>query len=102
MHLTGKCEIDILKEKYEFMTNQFSTEALLKVYEEMLLLRRFEEKAGQLYGMGMIGGFCICILDKKLLQWELNMLLIKKMLLLQAIEITDQFLQRFLPRISNG
>ncbi len=27
-------------------------------YEEMLLIRRFEEKAGQLYGMGKIGGFC--------------------------------------------
>lgn len=31
---------------------------LLKMYEEMLLIRRFEEKAGQLYGMGLIGGFC--------------------------------------------
>ncbi len=31
---------------------------LLKAYEEMLLIRRFEEKAGQLYGMGQIGGFC--------------------------------------------
>ena len=32
--------------------------ALLKMYEDMLLIRRFEEKAGQLYGMGLIGGFC--------------------------------------------
>lgn len=31
---------------------------LLKCYREMLLIRRFEEKAGQLYGMGLIGGFC--------------------------------------------
>lgn len=38
--------------------NHFNTEKLLQVYEKMLLLRRFEEKAGQLYGMGMIGGFC--------------------------------------------
>ncbi|MFZ9200613.1 MAG: pyruvate dehydrogenase (acetyl-transferring) E1 component subunit alpha, partial [Paracoccaceae bacterium] len=30
----------------------------LKYYREMLLIRRFEEKAGQLYGMGLIGGFC--------------------------------------------
>ncbi len=29
-----------------------------KLYREMLLIRRFEEKAGQLYGMGLIGGFC--------------------------------------------
>jgi pyruvate dehydrogenase E1 component alpha subunit len=30
----------------------------LHAYREMLLIRRFEEKAGQLYGMGYIGGFC--------------------------------------------
>ena len=29
-----------------------------KLYADMLLIRRFEEKAGQLYGMGLIGGFC--------------------------------------------
>jgi len=31
---------------------------LLKYYREMLLIRRFEERAGQMYGMGLIGGFC--------------------------------------------
>ena len=31
---------------------------LLLFYRDMLLIRRFEEKAGQLYGMGLIGGFC--------------------------------------------
>lgn len=31
---------------------------LLDYYRDMLLIRRFEEKAGQLYGMGLIGGFC--------------------------------------------
>jgi pyruvate dehydrogenase E1 component alpha subunit len=35
-----------------------SREELLKAFREMLLIRRFEEKAGQLYGMGLIGGFC--------------------------------------------
>ncbi|WP_428543172.1 pyruvate dehydrogenase (acetyl-transferring) E1 component subunit alpha [Profundibacter sp.] len=35
-----------------------SKDELLKFYREMLLIRRFEEKAGQLYGMGLIGGFC--------------------------------------------
>ncbi len=33
-------------------------ERLKKFYRDMLLIRRFEEKAGQLYGMGLIGGFC--------------------------------------------
>ncbi len=31
---------------------------LLNAYRDMLLIRRFEERAGQLYGMGLIGGFC--------------------------------------------
>src|SRR5579859_2929967 len=35
-----------------------SVEQLLKYYKEMLQIRRFEEKAGQMYGMGLIGGFC--------------------------------------------
>ncbi|MEO6388970.1 MAG: pyruvate dehydrogenase (acetyl-transferring) E1 component subunit alpha [Croceibacterium sp.] len=35
-----------------------STEQLMHFYEQMLLIRRFEEKAGQLYGLGLIGGFC--------------------------------------------
>lgn len=35
-----------------------STEVLTSLYTDMLKIRRFEEKAGQLYGMGEIGGFC--------------------------------------------
>ena len=35
-----------------------SAEELKAYYRDMLLIRRFEEKAGQLYGMGLIGGFC--------------------------------------------
>ena len=34
------------------------SEELKQHYHDMLLIRRFEEKAGQLYGMGLIGGFC--------------------------------------------
>jgi pyruvate dehydrogenase E1 component alpha subunit len=37
---------------------QASKDELLKLYREMLLIRRFEERAGQLYGLGLIGGFC--------------------------------------------
>ena len=33
-------------------------EELLAYYRSMLLIRRFEERAGQLYGMGLVGGFC--------------------------------------------
>ncbi len=36
----------------------FSKDEELKAYHDMLLIRRFEEKAGQMYGMGLIGGFC--------------------------------------------
>ena len=35
-----------------------TAEELLRYYKMMLLIRRFEERAGQLYGMGLIGGFC--------------------------------------------
>ena len=49
------------KRKAEVVTPaepQVSTEALLGYYRDMLLIRRFEEHAGQMYGMGLIGGFC--------------------------------------------
>ncbi len=36
----------------------FTKEQELDAYREMLMIRRFEEKSGQLYGMGLIGGFC--------------------------------------------
>ena len=38
--------------------NKQSAAELINYYEQMLLIRRFEERAGQLYGMGLIGGFC--------------------------------------------
>ena len=41
------------KKSYDASDNE-----LLKFYEKMLLIRRFEERAGQLYGLGLIGGFC--------------------------------------------
>lgn len=44
--------------KKEPTKTNLSKEELLEFYREMLLIRRFEEKAGQLYGMGLIGGFC--------------------------------------------
>jgi pyruvate dehydrogenase E1 component alpha subunit len=39
-------------------TPQAGPEMMLGFYRDMLLIRRFEEKAGQMYGMGLIGGFC--------------------------------------------
>ena len=38
--------------------NNYDLNLLQNMYKKMLLIRRFEEKAGQLYGMGKIGGFC--------------------------------------------
>ncbi|MEM9964573.1 MAG: pyruvate dehydrogenase (acetyl-transferring) E1 component subunit alpha [Asticcacaulis sp.] len=40
------------------LNRNVSKDDLLKYYREMVLIRRFEERAGQLYGMGLIGGFC--------------------------------------------
>src|SRR5215471_4683449 len=36
----------------------FDKEVELRAYRDMLMIRRFEERAGQMYGMGLIGGFC--------------------------------------------
>ena len=40
------------------LATEFGKDQELSAYHEMLLIRRFEEKAGQMYGMGLIGGFC--------------------------------------------
>ncbi len=46
------------KAKKSNVSPEPSVDELKALYREMLLIRRFEEKAGQLYGMGLIGGFC--------------------------------------------
>ncbi|MBO4222642.1 pyruvate dehydrogenase (acetyl-transferring) E1 component subunit alpha [Bradyrhizobium neotropicale] len=46
------------QEKGDGSPPEFTKEQELKALRDMLLIRRFEEKAGQLYGMGAIGGFC--------------------------------------------
>jgi len=42
----------------ELKQYEATKDELLQFYREMLLIRRFEERAGQLYGLGLIGGFC--------------------------------------------
>ncbi len=44
--------------KQDLKNSGLGADEELKAYYDMLLIRRFEEKAGQLYGMGSIGGFC--------------------------------------------
>ncbi|HEY5364015.1 MAG TPA: pyruvate dehydrogenase (acetyl-transferring) E1 component subunit alpha [Aestuariivirga sp.] len=44
--------------KTDLKNSGFTNDEELQAYRDMLLIRRFEEKAGQLYGMGQIGGFC--------------------------------------------
>ena len=44
--------------KLDLKNSGLSQDEELKAYYDMLMIRRFEEKAGQLYGMGSIGGFC--------------------------------------------
>jgi pyruvate dehydrogenase E1 component alpha subunit len=46
------------KAKAQANTPELSKDQELQAYRDMLLIRRFEEKAGQMYGMGLIGGFC--------------------------------------------
>ena len=52
-------ELRSLQEAFERQPRyQASPDQLQHFYEQMLLIRRFKEKAGQLYGLGLIGGFC--------------------------------------------
>ena len=51
---TGKTQLQTVASS----SNIATPEQMLQYYKDMLLIRRFEEKAGQLYGMGLIGGFC--------------------------------------------
>ncbi len=51
----AKAQVREIKKDSKF---PYSKELLLKFFRTMLLIRRFEERTGQLYGMGMIGGFC--------------------------------------------
>jgi pyruvate dehydrogenase E1 component alpha subunit len=52
-------ELRSLQERFAKSRRYKASESeLLEFYRKMLLIRRFEEKAGQLYGLGLIGGFC--------------------------------------------
>ncbi|RJG45330.1 MULTISPECIES: pyruvate dehydrogenase (acetyl-transferring) E1 component subunit alpha [unclassified Mesorhizobium] len=55
----------------------FTKEQELAAYRDMLLMRRFEEKAGQLYGMGFIGGFCHLYIGQEAVVTGLKMALIE-------------------------
>jgi pyruvate dehydrogenase E1 component alpha subunit len=54
----------------------FTKEEELAAYRHMLLIRRFEEKAGQLYGMGFIGGFCHLYIGQEAVVTGMKMALI--------------------------
>jgi pyruvate dehydrogenase E1 component alpha subunit len=56
---------------------EFSKDEELRAYREMLLIRRFEEKAGQLYGMGLIGGFCHLYIGQEAVVVGLQMAMIE-------------------------
>ena len=56
---------------------EFTREEELRAYRDMLLIRRFEEKAGQLYGMGFIGGFCHLYIGQEAVVTGLKMALVE-------------------------
>src|SRR5687767_3478090 len=56
---------------------EFSKDEELAAYRDMLLIRRFEEKAGQLYGMGQIGGFCHLYIGQEAVVVGLQMAMIE-------------------------
>ncbi|SFZ82145.1 pyruvate dehydrogenase E1 component alpha subunit [Devosia enhydra] len=51
----------------------FTKDEELRAYRDMLLIRRFEEKAGQMYGMGLIGGFCHLYIGQEAVVTGINM-----------------------------
>ncbi|RVC44678.1 pyruvate dehydrogenase (acetyl-transferring) E1 component subunit alpha, partial [Mesorhizobium sp. M4B.F.Ca.ET.088.02.2.1] len=55
----------------------FTKDDELAAYRHMLLIRRFEEKAGQLYGMGFIGGFCHLYIGQEAVVTGMKMALIE-------------------------
>ena len=55
---TATARTQKVKTKSPVKKPQESRQELLGFYKDMLLIRRFEEKAGQLYGQGQIAGFC--------------------------------------------
>ncbi|MDG4895970.1 MAG: pyruvate dehydrogenase (acetyl-transferring) E1 component subunit alpha [Mesorhizobium sp.] len=55
----------------------FTKEEELSAYRHMLLIRRFEEKAGQLYGMGFIGGFCHLYIGQEAVVTGMKMALVE-------------------------
>ncbi|MBN9251929.1 MAG: pyruvate dehydrogenase (acetyl-transferring) E1 component subunit alpha [Mesorhizobium sp.] len=56
---------------------EFNKDDELSAYRHMLLIRRFEEKAGQLYGMGFIGGFCHLYIGQEAVVTGMKMALIE-------------------------
>ena len=63
----------------------FDRDEELHAYRSMLLIRRFEEKAGQMYGMGLIGGFCHLYIGQEAVVVGMQM----------AMEEGDQFITSY-------
>ena len=56
--MTKKTSTEVLSDIDDTTNLSFRQEDELRAYEQMLLIRRFEERAGQMYGEGLIAGFC--------------------------------------------
>src|SRR5262245_19130403 len=68
----SKADIPVTPKPAEFTKDQE-----LAAYRDMLLIRRFEEKAGQFYGMGFIGGFCHLYIGQEAVVTGMKMALIE-------------------------
>ena len=67
--------------------HKLTNEQLINCYYNMLLIRRFEEKSGQLYGMGLIGGFCHLYIGQEAVAVGIQNSTIQETLSLLVIEI---------------
>ena len=71
-------------------SNSVNAETLKKFYRDMLVIRRFEERAGQLYGMGLIGGFCHLYIGQEAVVVGMQSTIVEKDAIIAAIPVAER------------
>ena len=80
----------------------FTKEQDIAVYRDMLVIRRFEEKAGQMYGMGLIGGFCHLYIGQEAVVVGMQMALRDGYQVITGCRILDQSCAAHKPFANRG
>ena len=82
--------------KARIASASISADTLKAFYKDMLLIRRFEERAGQLYGMGHIGGFCHLYIGQEAIvvgqSWNNDIRIILFIVLNRGYNLTEEII----------